>query len=595
MNEKIRVVDYVANRLCDLGIEHVFTLTGGGAMFLNDGVAAHPKLKAICNHHEQACAQAAVAYSKFKNDFSVVMPTTGCGSTNAITGLLDAWQDSVPCIFISGQVNKMQTCYNSKAKLRQFGVQEANIVEIVKSITKYAVMINDPEEIAYHIDKAFYLASIGRKGPVWIDIPMDIQGSFIDPLTLKRFSPEPAKKQAFNFETLKEAFKSSERPVILAGNGIRLASATNELKEFAEKYNIPIVTTFLGIDLIDGDNPLNIGPVGVKGTRAANFAMQNSDLLISIGTRLSVPVTGYKYEMFAREATLVVVDIDPEEHKKDTVKIDLFIESDAKDFMSTFNYEHKFSDKWTRQCCEWKKKWPINLPEYKDDKDGISLYYFMDRLANALEKDSIVVSDAGSAYYTTAQGLKFTKEQRHITSGAQAEMGFTIPASIGASIASDNGKVIGITGDGSFQTNIQELQTILYYNLPIKTFVLNNNGYLSIRTTQRKYFKERFIGTDKSSGVSFPDTEKIANAYGMKYVKIEKIVDLDDSLKKVIESNEPVICEIICKEWDAILPTLSAKKTADGKMVSKPLEDMFPFLDRKEFYDNMYVKPIEEK
>lgn len=593
MSTQIRVTDYIANRIYDAGVEHVFTLTGGGAMFLNDGVASHPHLKAICNHHEQASAQGAVAYAKYRNDFGVAMPTTGCGSTNALTGLLDAWQDNVPCVFISGQVNKMQTCYNASTPLRQFGVQEANIIEIVKSITKYAVMINDPEEIAYHMDKALHLAATGRKGPVWIDVPMDVQGAYIEPDKLERYVAPEEGPSSHSFKQLEELLANAERPVLLAGNGIRLANATDELKEFSQRYNIPIVTTFLGTDLVDSD--LRIGTVGVKGSRAGNFAMQNADLLIAVGTRLSVPVTGYKYELFAREATLVVVDIDPREHQKQTVKIDLFLECDAKEFLIDFQADHRAPDAWMRQCYQWKSAWPVVLPEYRNDEGGISLYYLMKKLGETMEENAIVVSDAGSAYYVPAQALDFRENQRHITSGAQAEMGFTIPASIGASVANDNAKVIGITGDGSFQTNIQELQTIIYYNLPIKTIVLNNHGYLSIRTTQRKYFEDRFIGTDEDSGVSFPDTEKIANAYGMKYIKIETLDDLDTKLPKVIEGKEPVICEVMCKKWDEVVPTLSAKKTADGKMVSKPLEDMYPFLERAEFYANMYVEPIEEE
>ena len=593
MSTQIRVTDYIANRVYDAGVEHVFTLTGGGAMFLNDGVASHPHLKAICNHHEQASAQGAVAYAKYRNDFGVVMPTTGCGSTNTLTGLLDAWQDNVSCVFISGQVNKMQTCYNAHTPLRQFGVQEANIVEIVKSITKYAVMINESEEIAYHLDKAFHLASTGRKGPVWIDVPMDIQGAYIDPTTLERYKPPILHRTDPSFQQLEELLVNAERPVLLAGNGIRLANATEELKAFSHKYNIPIVTTFLGTDLIDSD--LRIGTVGVKGSRAGNFAMQNSDLLITVGTRLSVPVTGYKYELFAREATVVVIDIDPLEHQKETVKIDLFLECDAKDFLTGFHCGHRANDAWMRQCYKWKNAWPVVLPKYRNEEGGISLYYLMKKLAETMEEDAIVVSDAGSAYYVPAQALDFRENQRHITSGAQAEMGFTIPASIGASVANKNAKVIGITGDGSFQTNIQELQTIIHYSLPVKTIVLNNHGYLSIRTTQRKYFEDRFIGTDEDSGVSFPSTEKIANAYGMKYVKIETLADLDTELPRVIEGDEPVICEVMCKKWDEVVPTLSAKKTADGKMISKPLEDMYPFLEREEFYANMYVEPIEEE
>jgi len=594
MNEKIRVVDYIANRISELGVEHIFTLTGGGAMFLNDCVAKHDKLKAVCSHHEQASAMAAVAYAKYTNNFSVTMPTTGCGSTNCITGLLDAWQDNVPCIFISGQVNKMQTCYNSKAKIRQFGVQEANIVELVKPITKYAVMINEPEEIGYHFDKAIYHASEGRKGPVWIDIPLDVQGAFIEPSKLKRFVVEEKKVicELTQFEMLLE---SSQRPVILAGNGVRLANGAEALQKFAEKHNIPVVTTFLGVDLMPSEHNLNIGRVGIKGGRAANFAMQNSDMLLSIGTRLSVPSTGYKYEYFAREAKIVVVDIDPEEHNKNTVKIDLFLEMDAKDFMDKTEFEHRSSDWWSDTCLKWKNKWPVFLPEHEDDSNGISLYYFMKRLSESLDSESVVVGDAGSAYYVPSQALQIKDQQRHITSGAQAEMGFTIPACIGIAFAMKDPKVVGITGDGSFQTNIQELQTIVHYGLPIKLFIWNNDGYLSIRTTQKKYFEGRFIGTDKNDGVSFPDTEKIANAYGIKYFLFSNNEELDANLRKAIEFDGPAICEVMCKKWDQVLPTLSAKKLDDGRMISKPLEDMYPFLTRKEFYDNMIINPLEEK
>ena len=595
MNKKIRVVDYIAERISQLGVEHVFTLTGGGAMFLNDCVAKHEKLRAVCNHHEQSSAMAAVAYAKYTNNFAVVMPTTGCGSTNCITGLLDAWQDNVPCIFISGQVNKSQTCYNSTAQLRQFGVQEANIIEIVKSITKYSVMINDPEEIGYHLDKAIYYASSGRKGPVWLDVPLDVQGAYIEPGKLKRFKEEEAKKINCNLDKFEEMLKGCRRPVVLAGNGVRLANASKELLGFVEKYNIPVVTTFLGVDLLPSEHRLNIGRVGIKGNRAANFTMQNSDLLLSIGTRLSVPATGYRYEYFAREAKVVVVDIDPEEHKKDTVKIDLFLHSDAKDFVTKMQFDYRSDDLWASTCLGWKEKWPVFLPEHEDDCDGISLYYFMKKLSESLESDSVVVSDAGSAYYVPSQVLQIKEQQRHITSGAQAEMGFTIPACIGVAFAMKTPKVVGITGDGSFQTNIQELQTIIQYGLPIKLFIWNNGGYLSIRTTQKKYFEGRFIGTDKNDGVSFPDTKKIAEAYGIKYFSLSNNEELNTNLHKIINYGGPIICEVMCKKWDQIIPTLSAKKTDEGKMISKPLEDMFPFLTREEFYDNMIINPLEEK
>ena len=594
MDNKIRLVDYIADRIHQLGVKHVYTLTGGGAMFLNDSVKKHEKLLSVCNHHEQASAMAAVAHAKYTNGFSVVIPTTGCGSTNCVTGLLDAWQDNLPCIFISGQVNKDQTCFSSTANIRQFGVQEANIVEIVKSITKYAVMVDAPEDIAYHLDKAFHLASTGRRGPVWIDVPLDVQGAFIDPSELKRYIPDD-KTLSPDLNNLREMLERATRPVILAGNGVRLAGASKEIKTFAEKHNIPVVTTFLSADLLPSEHELNIGRIGIKGNRAANFAVQNSDFLLSIGCRLSVPSTGYKYEYFAREANIAVVDIDPEEHKKDTIKIDLFVEMDAKDFMLKFETEYRSPKRWIDTCSKWKSIWPVFLPEHEDDEGGISLYRFMDKLSNALPPISAVVGDAGSAYYVPCQALQIKEGQRLITPGAQAEMGFTLPACVGLSFAMEHPHVVGITGDGSFQTNIQELQTIVQYNLPVKIFVWNNDGYLSIRTTQRKYFEDRFVGTDKNSGVSFPDTQKIADAYGIKYFSISNNVELDERIQEIIDFDGPVICEVMCKKWDKVLPTIAAKKLDNGKLVSQPLENMFPFLTEEELRVNMLVHSIEEK
>ena len=594
MDNKVRLVDYIAERIHQLGVNHVYTLTGGGAMFLNDSIKKHDKLLSVCNHHEQASAMAAVAHAKYTNGFSVTIPTTGCGSTNCITGLLDAWQDNLPCVFISGQVNKAQTCFGSTASIRQFGVQEANIVEIVKSITKYAVMIEDPEDVAYHLDKAFHLASTGRRGPVWIDVPLDVQGAFIDPSKLQRFTPEN-KVLSPDLESLKKMLEKATRPIILAGNGVRLAGASEEIKEFAERHNIPVVTTFLSADLLPSDHELNIGRVGIKGNRAANFAMQNSDFLLSIGCRLSVPATGYNYDYFAREANVAVVDIDPEEHKKDTIKIDLFVEMDAKDFMLNFKSEYCSPAQWVDTCSRWKSIWPVFLPEHKDDEGGISLYHFMNKLSSALPAVSAVVGDAGSAYYVPCQALQIKEGQRLITPGAQAEMGFTLPACVGLSFAMEDPHVVGITGDGSFQTNIQELQTIVQYNLPVKIFVWNNDGYLSIRTTQRKYFEDRFVGTDKDSGVSFPSTQKIADAYGIKYFSMSNNTELNERIQEVIDYDGPVICEVICKKWDKVLPTIAAKKLDSGQLVSQPLENMFPFLTEEELRVNMLVHSIEEE
>ncbi len=599
-NDKIRVADYLAQRVYDLGVEDVFTITGGGAMFLNDGVAKHPYLRAICNHHEQACAMGAVAYAKYSGKCGVVYPTSGCASTNTITGLLDAWQDNVACLFISGQANLAHTTYRSGLALRQIGVQEANIVEIVKSITKYAVMVDDPQSIGYHFDKAVYLATHGRPGPVWLDIPLDIQGSYIDLDSMPRFSPDEIERDYTeevspqDIQALAVMFEQAQRPIVLAGNGIRLAGAIARFRNFIERYNLPVVVTYLGIDLLPNDHPLYVGRVGVKGDRAGNFAVQNSDLLLAIGTRLGVPVVGYRKEHFAREAKVAVVDIDANEHKKDTLDIDLYINGDAKNFLKHVELARGAPDSWVEKCIHWRDMWPVYLPEYAVDRDGINLYQFIERLSINNNDDAVVIADAGSAYYVASQGLKIRAQQRYLIPAAQGELGFTIPATIGVSVARGRGEVIGITGDGSFQTNVQELQTIVHHKLPIKLFVLNNQGYLSNRTTQKRYFDGRYIGADEDHGVSLPEIRKIAYAYGIDYFSIDRVKDLDQTIRKVLAFDGAAICEVMCPKWQEIIPTLGSSTTADGRVVARPAEDMYPFLERDVFYQNMIVKPLEE-
>lgn len=598
---KIRVADYIANYIYDtLKIPEVFMLTGGGAMFLNDGVAKHDKLEVICNHHEQACAMGAVAYSKYTNKIGVAYVTTGCGGTNAITGVLDAWQDSTQCLFISGQVKKKETCYNTDLPLRQFGVQEADIVAIVKSITKYSVMVNEPKEIAYHLEKATYLAKSGRPGPVWIDVPLDVQGAIIDTDNLKHFDSNELKKDykenadEKDIDDVISILKSAKRPMILAGNGIRLSDTVKEFNEFVSSFNLPITTSYLAIDLLPTDDKKFIGRLGTKGDRAGNFAIQNADVVLVLGSRLSVALTGFEYDLFMRDAKVIVVDIDSKEHQKNTVKIDKFINCNLQSFFKQINnYALKLdTDEWIDTCNHWKNKWLVCESKYEYE-EKINKYTFIDHLCKYLKSDTAVVSDAGSSYYVTSQALRIKDKQRYITSGAQADMGFTLPAAIGTCFAK-KGEVVGITGDGSFQMNIQELQTMIHYKLPLKLFVWNNNGYLSIRATQRKFFDGRAIGTDKDSGISFPEVENIANAYGIPYFKASSVSELDNTLENVMNTEGPVICEIMCPENQEIIPATASMRKDDGTMVSKPLEDMYPFLDREEFNKEMINKPVEE-
>ena len=588
-----RVADIVALFLVEQGVKDIFTVTGGGAMFLNDGIAFNPNINAICNHHEQACAMGAVGYAKYKNGLSAVMVTSGCGSTNTITGLLDAWQDNTPVIFISGQIKRKETSRNSKTNLRQFGVQEADIISIVEPITKYAVMVNEPEKILYHLEKAVHLALSGRPGPVWIDIPLDVQGFSPDEKNLIHFIPEEMPiKRICGIDIFFEMYQKAKRPIILAGNGVRLSGAVEDLREFSKSNNIPCAVSYLAVDYFEQDNPNYVGRLGIKGDRAGNFAIQNSDLIICLGSRLSVALTGFEYELFARKSKLVVIDIDEDEHKKNTVKIDHFIKADVKEFLKIIadKVQKKEQREWQEKCIHWKNKWPVYQGGY--DSDTVNMYEFTKTLSELANEDDIVVSDAGSSYYVTSQSFTLnSNKQRYITSGAQADMGFTLPAAIGACIAA-NKPVIGITGDGSFQLNIQELQTIKRYNLPVKLIVWNNNGYLSIRATQNKFFNGRKIGTDLESGISFPEVEKIANAYELPYIKINNAAELREKLSDVISASGPVICEVMCPENQEIIPAVSAVKNDDGSMTSKPIEDMYPFLERDEFLNEMIVKSI---
>lgn len=600
----IRVADYVVNFVHDvLKVKDVFMLSGGGIMYLTDALAQNNDINTVCVHHEQTASMAIEAYSRITENFGVGFFTTGPGATNAITGLVGAWQDSVPCFFISGQSKRQETIHNSGVdNLRQFGVQEVNIIPIVKSVTKYAVLLDDPKNIRYELEKMLYISKSGRPGPVWLDIPLDVQGALIDPCNLESFSPpiaeiiklDPAHEELME---LKKMLEASRRPVIVAGQGIRIAKALDKFKDLIEKFNIPVVTTYLGIDVLASDHSLNIGRMGIKGTRAGNFAVQNADLVIVIGSSLHVGSIGYEYNLFAREAKKVIVDIDKTAHLKKTIDIDLYINADAEKFINAImnieDFDLSFDDKWVQTCSRWKMSYPVCLLEYADQKQKINIYYFIDKLNHYFLKDEIIIGDAGSVYYAVAQGIQVSNKNRYITSGALATMGYTLPATIGAAIASGK-RVIGITGDGSFQLNIQELQTIIYYKLPIKLFVLNNNGYISIRFTQERFFEKRFIGEGAESGLSFPDLQKISDAYGIKFYQIKNQCELDKVINLVLLDDGPVICEVMISCDQPIIPTVQSVKNSNNIMVSKPLEDMYPFLDRKEFYSNMFIKPLQE-
>lgn len=597
----MKLSDYIVHFLETQGLEDVFMLSGGGCQHLIDSFGRSKKISYTCMHHEQALSMATEAYGRRTGKLGVAVVTSGPGATNAVTGLLGAWQDSSPCIFFSGQVKRVHTLYNNNiAGLRQFGQQEANIIPIVSSITKYAVMINDPQKIRYHLEKAMYLAKNGRPGPVWIDVPLDVQNSIIDETKLVGFIPDNSLKFEVNpldVVNVIQKLKVSKRPVIVAGQGVRISCGCEEIRELVEKYKIPVVNSFLGIDILEGNHPCNIGRIGVSGTRAGNFTMQNADLLLVIGSRLSVSTIGFEPQMFAREAYKIVVDVDQIEHSKPVVTIDKFIKADAKNFLQLLLEKAKdcnfdFSS-WLEKANNWKKMFPVILKEYDEDKDGINYYKLIDLINQNMTNDMTVVADAGSAFYVTCQTIDLKKGQRFVPSGALATMGYTLPASIGVSKATQNGKVIGVTGDGSFQQNIQELAVLKANHLPIKLFVVNNQGYLSIRRSQRKNFKENYVAEGPKSGVTFPDFKKVAEAYGIEYCIVKTVEEAKQVLPKVIHNNNAVLIEVISQEMQDMAPYSSTIRQPDGSLSSRPLEDMAPFIDRDLFYREMIVKPID--
>jgi acetolactate synthase-1/2/3 large subunit len=599
----IRVADFIAQFISDqLRIRDVFMLTGAGSMHLTDGVACNPKLRAICVHHEQSASMALEAYARANENFAVGFFSTGPAATNALTGLGGAWQDSVPCLFISGQVKRSETQYAAELEgLRQFGVQELNIIPVVKSLCKEAVHLSDPLKVRYELERLVSIAKQGRPGPVWLEVPMDVQAASIDPVKLLSYEEKNAipKASKAELDLTTALVANAKRPVIIAGRGVRLAGAQHLLEKLATNYNIPVVTPYLGIDNLPHNLDVYIGKTGVKGDRAANFAMQNSDLILAIGTSLHVSVVGYEYSQFARAAKKVVVDIELNSHRKKTIAIDHLIQADAKDFIADLleGLELQASvvdhSPWLEKCVEWKKKYPVCLPEYAQTKDSINIYSFVDRLSYLSQAGDFFISDAGSAFYAVSQGIYLTKpDQRYLPSSAMATMGYTLPAAIGVSAAIGDKRVLAVTGDGSFQQNIQELQTLLHYKFPVKLFILNNNGYLSIRASQKNYFKERYIGEGPRSGVTMPDALKICEAYGIPCARISSLSELDTAIKLAMTTPGPYVLDIITPPEQLIIPTVSSKVNADGSMSSRPLEDMAPFLDRAEYLSNLMIDEI---
>ena len=593
----IKVTDYITKRLVEYGVKDVFMISGGGAMHLVDSVGRQKGLRYVCPHHEQAAAIAAEGYSRVSGKIGVVVVTSGPGGTNTLTGVIGQWLDSVPCLYLSGQVKRETTiAAYPKLNLRQLGDQEINIADIVKPVTKYAAMVWNPNDIRYQLEKAVYLATHGRPGPVWLDIPLDIQASMVDERSLRGYEEknEPVFQKAQIVKSVDETVGRlirSKRPVIICGNGIRLSGKQNQFLALAEKLKIPLLATFNGFDLIPSEHKLFAGRIGTVGDRAGNFALQNADFVLSIGSRNNIRQVSYDWKSFARRAFKVFVDIDKAELLKPTVKPDIQINSDAGvfiDIMRSSLSKTKLPDwnGWLAWCRERKEKYPVVLPEYKKIKRFVQPYYFIQALTKNLTKDMTVVAGNGTACVTLFQAGIVRKGQRMFWNSGCASMGYDLPAAIGACIAGGKKKTICLAGDGSLMMNVQELQTVAHGKLPLKIFVLNNYGYISIKQTQDSFFGKR-VACDASCGVSFPDIRKVGEAFGLSTEVIESHVNIENKIKKILNSDRPCLCEVRLTPEYKFAPKLSSEKMPDGRMVSKPLEDMYPFLDRKEFIKNI--------
>ena len=589
----IKVSDFVFKHLVEKhSISHVFFIPGGGAMHLNDSLGHTEGLTYVCNHHEQACAIAQEGYYRASGKMCVTNVTTGPGGTNAITGVLGQWIDSIPAFYISGQIKAsthMSCC--PELKLRQLGDQESDVISLVKPITKYAVTIFDPLDIEYEIDKAMYIALSGRPGPVWIDIPLNVQGAYIDETQLRHFDEkeieDPIDHDLIDqqIEELIARIKSAKAPLIYVGNGVRLANRVDKFIKLAECLNIPVVTAISGSDIIWHDHPLCYGKPGICGDRIGNIMVQNADLLIVMGTRLGIRQVGYAYEKWAPKAYKVMVDVDKDEMLKPTLTMDLKIHANLSEFIDKMT--EKVASVETPDFAMWRawgrkieKKIPTILEDNETYPGFINSYVFVDRLFDHLHDGDVVVTGNGTAYTCTFQSMKVKKGVRVFANEGCASMGYGLPASIGAYFShGSKGRVICVTGDGSIQMNLQELQTLKNYNIPLKIFELENDGYLAMKITQRSFFEGRLTGADSTSGVKCPDMKRIADAYEIPFVRIHEEDKLDETIEKVLNSEGAYMCEINMPPFQTLLPkAASFMDESTGKMTSAPLEKMAPFM-----------------
>lgn len=607
-----RLADYVADFLVSKGVTDVFSVVGGGAMHLNDALGHKDGLKVTYNHHEQACAIAAEAYARLDNKIAAVCVTTGPGGTNALTGVVGGWLDSIPMFIISGQVRYDTTAryamqFTDGMPLRAMGDQEYDIVKSVEPMTKYATMIENPMQIRYALEKGWHLATTGRPGPIWIDIPVNYQGGYIETDDLKGYDPEeddkllppPVKQEVIDL--ILEKIKNAKRPVFHAGYGIRLSGGYDKFRSVMEKLNIPVVTYWNAVDLIEDDHPLYCGRAGNMGDRPGNWAIQNADLVLAVGTRISIRQVGYNWKTWARAAEVIMVDIDQAEMKKPTLHVEMPVWADAKDFLTKLDASAKapvnIGGEWLATCQRWKKEYPAILPrQWEENGETANVYAFVRYLSSRLPENSLTAVSNGACCVVGNQVYVIQKGSRMANNSAIASMGYGLPAAIGTCIGGGRRTTICLEGDGSIMMNLQELQTVLTNKLPIKLFLINNNGYHSIRITQTNLFSNHCkvgIGPE-SDDLSFPDFEKIAKAFGYPYFSARSNEEMKRVVDEALKTDGPVFCEIFTDTKQVWEPKSSTKRLEDGTLVSPPLEDLAPFLPREELERNMFIPLIEE-
>ena len=585
----MRTSDYIAQHLRELGIDTVFMVSGGGMMHLIDAVGRTECLRVVCNHHEQASAIAADGYARRTGRFGVCYATSGPGATNILTGLVGAWQDNSPVLFITGQSKTTQTIQGSGiSSLRQYGTFEVDIVPIVKSVTKYAVMVTDPKSIRYHLEKAIHLATSGRPGPVLLDLPLDVQGAPINPEDLSGFQPENACAVCPDHTEMAKVaatMRSAKRPLILSGAGVRAAGAVAAFRRIIDRLNVPVVTSQLGKDALYYDHPLFVGHSGPKGDRAGNFAVQTADVILSIGCSLHSQTTGWENDLFATGALKIQVDLDEALLLREKVNVGIKIKAGVTEFLEAIDpliAGELGTSAWRQRCLGWKKRFAVHLEPHDRSAEGVNYYDFVEALSRALKGDEFVVTDAGAGFYVMGQGFRVKPGQRFISSGSLGAMGFALPAANGAAAAPLPGTTICVTGDGALMTNVHDLAVTNRNKLNVKLFILNNDGYMSIRNTQREFFGGLLVGTDFASGVFIPQMEALVKSYQLPFLRCNSTEGLQDVISRAMVMDGPVVVEIKALRDQRIIPSVSSVRLANGRMQSKPLHDMFPYLPEGE-------------